>query len=102
MLVKIPCDDAVASQDGMPTPKLKPINWVKCTAPVNIKVYVENVTDFETDLFNAVIAEKKMSHFALDGIWIPIDTPKDLETINYIKSSNEKYKTLVEKLGISF
>jgi glucose-1-phosphate cytidylyltransferase len=62
----------------------------------------ENILDFETDLFRAVIAEKKMSHFALDGIWVPIDTPKDLEAINYIQSSDEKHDTLVKELGISF
>jgi NDP-sugar pyrophosphorylase family protein len=44
----------------------------------------ENIgDDFETNLFVKAIKEKRMSHFSLDGIWVPIDTPKDLEAMNY-------------------
>ena len=38
--------------------------------------------DFETTLYQAVIAEERCSHYEIKGMWYPIDTQKDLETIN--------------------
>ena len=44
----------------------------------------ENIgDDFETALFGSAIREQRMSHFPLEGIWVPIDTPKDLAAMNY-------------------
>tara|TARA_A100001011_G_C14247267_1_gene816166 strand:+ start:81 stop:911 length:831 start_codon:yes stop_codon:yes gene_type:complete len=55
----------------------------------------ENENDFETELFGAAIKAKKISHFKIDGIWYPIDTPKDLNSINYAFNSNEKPKEIL-------
>ena len=41
-----------------------------------------NCGDFETTLYQAVIAEERCSHYEIKGMWYPIDTQKDLETIN--------------------
>ena len=38
--------------------------------------------DFETELFKKVISMNRASYFQINGIWIPIDTPKDLNMIN--------------------
>ena len=44
----------------------------------------ENIgDDFETALFGSAIREQRMAHFPLEGIWVPIDTPKDLAAMNY-------------------
>jgi glucose-1-phosphate cytidylyltransferase len=40
--------------------------------------------DFENVLFQAVILQGKASHFTLEGIWFPIDTPKDLDIVNMV------------------
>ena len=56
--------------------------WIKKSALDYIDF--ENMgDDFETDLFGEVIRKQRISHFALEGIWVPIDTPKDLEAMNY-------------------
>ncbi len=62
----------------------------------------DNVGDFETDLFGAAITEQRMSHFVLDGTWVPIDTPKDLIAINYILESDENSKGPINRLLNSF
>ena len=55
----------------------------------------DNVIDFETDLFGLAIRKQKISHFVLEGIWVPIDTPKDLATISYmLESSDGQIKNL--------
>jgi len=61
-----------------------------------------SVVDFETDLFGAVIKKKKMSHFALDGIWVPIDTPKDLAAVNYTIESGDNSESSINRLFKSF
>jgi glucose-1-phosphate cytidylyltransferase len=38
--------------------------------------------DFETSLYQNIINMKRAAHFHLRGSWYPIDTPKDLQTIN--------------------
>jgi glucose-1-phosphate cytidylyltransferase len=62
----------------------------------------DNVGDFETDLFGAVIAAKRMSHFALNGIWIPIDTPKDLDAINYVIEADKDAGSPMNNLLASY
>ena len=61
----------------------------------------ECVGDFETDLFGAAIKENRMSHFALDGVWVPIDTPKDLAAINYTLESGDHSQPQLKELLIS-
>jgi glucose-1-phosphate cytidylyltransferase len=39
-------------------------------------------TDFETSLYRAVSEKERCSHYEIKGMWFPIDTQKDLETIN--------------------
>jgi glucose-1-phosphate cytidylyltransferase len=56
--------------------------WIKKSALGYIDF--ENMSDdFETDLFGEAIREQRMAHFSLEGIWVPIDTPKDLAAMNY-------------------
>ena len=62
----------------------------------------DNAGDFETDLFGAAIRESRMSHFALDGIWVPIDTPKDLAAINYTIESDGNSDSLIGDLVNSY
>lgn len=70
--------------------------WINKTALSLIDF--KTIGDFETDLFNAVIRERRMSHFVLDGIWFPIDTPKDLEAINYNMKSGESESSTLKSL----
>ena len=69
------------------------IAWINKNA-LNL-INFEKDIDFETELFGAAIKEKKISHFKLDGIWIPIDTPKDLNSINYAFNIDEKPKDIM-------
>jgi glucose-1-phosphate cytidylyltransferase len=39
--------------------------------------------DFETDLYQKLIAMNRAAHFEITGDWFPIDTPKDLHAINF-------------------
>lgn len=54
--------------------------WVNKSALEYIDLL--NVEDLETALFNKVIELGRAAHFRLDGIWYPIDTPKELAAIN--------------------
>ena len=45
-------------------------------------VDLESCDDFESDLYSAIIAAGRCSHFELQGCWFPIDTPKDLDIVN--------------------
>ena len=59
--------------------------------------------NFENELFRAVIARGKASHFDLKGMWFPIDTPKDLDIVNMkvpdINGVGEEAKIVKETLG---
>jgi len=78
--------------------------WIKKTA-LDL-VNFESVGDFETDLFGATIQEGKVAHFKLDGVWVPIDTPKDLAAINYTLEadghSNAPIKNLLSNIQHTF
>jgi glucose-1-phosphate cytidylyltransferase len=45
-------------------------------------VDLETCGDFETTLYQTIIAAGRASHFELRGCWFPIDTPKDLDIVN--------------------
>lgn len=51
-------------------------------------VELESVVEFETELYQHVISLGKAAHFRLEGIWFPIDTPKDLNVINMGKGGS--------------
>jgi len=59
----------------------------------------ERVHDFETELFGAAIARKRIENFPLNGIWVPIDTPKDLNAFNFNPESSEDLGIAVKKLN---
>jgi glucose-1-phosphate cytidylyltransferase len=42
----------------------------------------EAVYDFESVLYSKIISMGRLRHYQLEGIWFPIDTPKDLSIIN--------------------
>ena len=58
--------------------------------------------DFETDLFGAAIKKQKMSSFPLDGIWVPIDTPKDLAAMNYSLEFGDYSQSSIKDLLTNF
>jgi len=74
--------------------------WINKSA-LNL-INFDDIGDFETDLFGAVIKEGRMSHFALNGIWIPIDTPKDLAAINYAIEADENHESPMNNLLTSY
>jgi len=45
-------------------------------------IELDDCPDFETTLYQKVIDIKRASYFQIEGLWIPLDTPKDLNTIN--------------------
>ena len=45
-------------------------------------IELDDCPDFETTLYQKVIDKKRASYFQIEGLWIPFDTPKDLNTIN--------------------
>ena len=69
------------------------IAWINKNA-LNL-INFEKDIDFETELFGSAIKEKRISHYKLDGIWFPIDTPKDLNSINYAFDVEEKPKDIL-------
>ena len=38
--------------------------------------------DFESSVYSKAIEVRRASHFQLQGVWFPIDTPKDLQIVN--------------------
>jgi glucose-1-phosphate cytidylyltransferase len=48
--------------------------------------------DFETELFQKTISLNRASYYPIKGIWIPIDTPKDLDKINLNFKSEQLLK----------
>jgi len=45
-------------------------------------IELDDCPDFETTLYQKVIDIKRASYFQITGLWVPFDTPKDLNTIN--------------------
>ena len=54
--------------------------WIKKSSLDFIDLFSD--IDFETELFKKSISLNRASHYPIKGIWIPIDTPKDLDKIN--------------------
>lgn len=52
----------------------------------------DECVDFETDLFNSLIAKNTVDTQKISGFWYPIDTPKHLKNINEELSLNIKLK----------
>ena len=74
--------------------------WIKRSALDLLEF--DSAVDFETELFGTAIREKKIAHFRLDGIWLPIDTPKDLAAINYPLENNDNEKSPIKNLLTKF
>jgi glucose-1-phosphate cytidylyltransferase len=45
-------------------------------------VDLQTCSDFETAVYSRAIELGRAAHFHLDGVWFPIDTPKDLAVVN--------------------
>jgi len=45
-------------------------------------VDLQTCPDFETSVYQAAIQAGRAVHFALQGCWYPVDTPKDLQIVN--------------------
>ena len=54
--------------------------WIKKSSLDLIDLFSD--LDFETELFQKTISLNRASYYPINGIWIPIDTPKDLDKIN--------------------
>lgn len=74
--------------------------WIKKSALDFIDF--ENMgDDFETDLFGEAIRKQRISQFALEGIWVPIDTPKDLEAMNYRLEFGDYSNSSIKDMNIN-
>jgi len=69
-------------------------------------VELELCEDFETTLFQRVIDMQRVAHFHVEGLWYPIDTPKDLQAINFSiegghvsSHSARKVKEILDQVG---
>jgi len=74
--------------------------WIKKSALDLLDFY--RIGDFETDLFNAAILEGRVAHVKLEGVWVPIDTPKDLAAINYTLDTDENNNSSIKNLLFQF
>ena len=54
--------------------------WINKSSLDLIDLFSE--IDFETELFQKVISINRATNFQINGVWVPIDTPKDLDMIN--------------------
>lgn len=57
------------------------IAWLSKDAFAYVDLSVSR--DFETDLYSKLIEMGRASHYYLKGSWFPIDTPKDLNIMNF-------------------
>jgi len=76
---------------------------------------METCGDFESSLYPKIINIGRAAHFEIEGVWFPIDTPKDLQLINMLihdkhgighvvrdtkeslSSNNMRRRTLIQK-----
>ena len=54
--------------------------WIDKSALNLIDLFSD--VDFETELYKKVISLNKAVYYEIEGLWIPIDTPKDLTLVN--------------------
>jgi len=59
-------------------------------------VDLETCGDFESDLFPKIIATGRAAHYRIEGHWFPIDTQKDLETVNLRVTSSNRIGEIVK------
>ena len=64
--------------------------WIKKSSLDLIDLFSD--LDFETELFQKTISLNRASYYPINGIWIPIDTPKDLDKINLNFKSDQILK----------
>jgi len=54
---------------------------------------ISQCENFEAEIFPEIIRMGKAGHFAIEGFWHPVDTPKDLASVvmllNYTRGNNE-------------
>ena len=60
-------------------------------------IELDDCPDFETTLYQKVIDKKRASYFQIEGLWIPFDTPKDLNTINHLAIDDELSSSVLTK-----
>jgi glucose-1-phosphate cytidylyltransferase len=76
--------------------------WIKRSALDLIDFKNIGDDDFETALFVEAIRKKAMTHYNLDGIWVPIDTPKDLAAMNYRLEFGDFSNSSIKKMHINY
>ena len=55
-------------------------SWINKKALANVDL--QTCYDFETNVYQNAIDLGRSAHFPINGLWFPIDTPKDLQIIN--------------------
>jgi len=67
------------------------------------KIDLQTCGDFETNVYQNAIDLGRTAHYSINGLWFPIDTPKDLQIINMmlgdrhsLGSTAKAYKTRLE------
>lgn len=55
-------------------------SWINKKALANIDL--QTCYDFETSVYQNAIDLGRSAHYPINGLWFPIDTPKDLQIIN--------------------
>ncbi len=61
-------------------------SWIDKKAINNIDLQTCGIAEggrgMETSLFQSAIDKDRVAHYSINGLWFPIDTPKDLQIIN--------------------
>ena len=85
-------------------------SWINKKAVNNINLQTCGIAEggegMETSLFQSAIDMGRISHYSINGLWFPIDTPKDLQIINMmiddrhaIGHAAKEYKEKLSKTG---
>ena len=80
------------------------LSWINKKAFQNIDL--QTCGEFETSLYQSVIDIGRVTHYPINGLWFPIDTPKDFQIINMMIADRhsvghaaKEYKKKLSTLG---
>jgi NDP-sugar pyrophosphorylase family protein len=85
-------------------------SWINKKAVNNINLKTCGISEggrgMETSLFQSAIDMGRISHYSINGLWFPIDTPKDFQIINMMIDDRhsfghaaKEYKEKLRKSG---
>ena len=70
-------------------------SWINKKALANIDL--QTCGDFETNLYQSAIELGRSAHYPINGLWFPIDTPKDLQIINMMVDDRYSFGSAARK-----